>query len=42
MFQQATLTNTDCCEVMKRWVDHLCGTQVNQKVSEACSDTVKC
>ncbi|XP_078310578.1 WD repeat-containing protein 11-like [Crassostrea virginica] len=28
---KATLTNTDCCEVMKRWVDHLCGTQVNQK-----------
>lgn len=28
---KATLTETDCCEVMKRWVDHLCGTQVNQK-----------
>uniref|UniRef100_A0A8W8IK44 WDR11 TPR domain-containing protein n=1 Tax=Magallana gigas TaxID=29159 RepID=A0A8W8IK44_MAGGI len=28
---KATLTEADCCEVMKRWVDHLCGTQVNQK-----------
>ncbi|XP_062608661.1 WD repeat-containing protein 11-like isoform X2 [Saccostrea cucullata] len=28
---KATLTSSDCCEVMKRWVDHLCGTQVNQK-----------
>ncbi|XP_056005072.1 WD repeat-containing protein 11-like [Ostrea edulis] len=28
---KATLADADCCEVMKRWVDHLCGTQVNQK-----------
>ncbi|OWF51700.1 WD repeat-containing protein 11-like isoform X2 [Mizuhopecten yessoensis] len=28
---KATLGYTDCCEVLKRWVDHLCSTQVNQK-----------
>ncbi|KAL5022239.1 hypothetical protein ScPMuIL_001394 [Solemya velum] len=28
---KATLNYADCCEVMKRWVDYLCGTQVNQK-----------
>ncbi|XP_071090050.1 WD repeat-containing protein 11-like isoform X1 [Haliotis cracherodii] len=27
----ATLDNNECSEVMKRWADHLCGTQVNQK-----------
>ena len=30
---KSTLDYNDCCEVMKRWVDHLCSTHVNQKVS---------
>ena len=29
---KSTLDYNDCCEVMKRWVDHLCSTHVNQKV----------
>ncbi|KAJ8316897.1 hypothetical protein KUTeg_004801 [Tegillarca granosa] len=28
---KATLQYSDCCEVMKRWTDHLCSTNVNQK-----------
>lgn len=26
---QVILIEIDCCEVMKRWVDYLCGIQVN-------------
>ena len=31
---KSTLEFNDCSEVMKRWVDHLCSTQVNQKVKQ--------
>ena len=36
---KSTLDYNDSCEVMKRWVDHLCSTQVNQKVNN--SSTIK-
>ncbi|KAL4232352.1 WD repeat-containing protein 11 [Mactra antiquata] len=28
---KSTLSYTECCEVLKRWVEHLSSTQVNQK-----------
>ncbi|KAL3863810.1 hypothetical protein ACJMK2_005541 [Sinanodonta woodiana] len=28
---KSSLENTESCEVMKKWVDHLCSTNVNQK-----------
>lgn len=35
LFPQATLDYDDCAEVMRRWGEHLSGTQISQQVSYA-------